>query len=217
VTDQRGSWDLEFEPRRGALAPRGDAPARGVNLAELPVRGIAFLIDLVLIQLGSAIVLQIFLLMTRTLLAAGAGGVTDTVLAAWTGYGLPVVVLAVMHALAYVFLWRVYRASPGQMTLGLFTLDVRRGNAISKRRALLRWTLLFLPALIMSSSDAIGIVVQFGIASKLDQTAVSFMSVLLPFIWFVILTLSILINSQGRGLHDRMAKSIVVRREGSAS
>ena len=114
MTDQQGSWDLEFEPWRGALAPRGDAPARGVNLAELPVRGVAFVFDLMVIQVVSAIVAQIFLLMTRTLLAASAGGVTDTVLAAWTGYGLPVVVLMVIHAMAYVFLWRVYRASPAR-------------------------------------------------------------------------------------------------------
>ena len=43
------------------------------------------------------------------------------------------------------------------------------------------------------------------------------MAVLLPFIWFVILTITILLNPQGRGLHDRLARSIVVRREGSAS
>ena len=103
------------------------------------------------------------------------------------------------------------------MTLGLFTFDVRRGSALSKRRALLRWAVLFLPALIMSSADAIGIVTQFAIAPKLDQTTVSFLAVLLPFLWFVILTISVLVNSQGRGLHDRLAKSVVVRREGSAS
>jgi uncharacterized RDD family membrane protein YckC len=218
VTDQQGSWDLEFEPWRGALAPRGEAPARGVNLAELPVRGISLLIDLLLIQLASAIVLQVFSFVTaRTILSAAAGGVNDPVLAAWIAFGLPLIGLGAIEAVTYVFLWRVYRASPGQMVLGLFTLDATRGAALSKRRAFVRWAFLFLPALIMSSADAIGYVGFYAIAPKVEQAVFSGMAVLLPFIWFVILTITILLNRQGRGLHDRLARSIVVRREGSAS
>ncbi len=218
MTDQQGSWDLEFEPWRGALAPRGEAPARGVNLAELPIRGISFLIDVLLIQQASALVFQVFSFVTsHTILTAASGGVTDPVLAAWIAFGLPLIGLGAIEAVAYVFLWRVYRASPGQMVLGLFTLDAARGSALSKRRAFVRWALLLLPALIMSSADAIGYVGHFAIATKVDQAVFQGMAVLLPFMWFVILTITILLNGQGRGLHDRLATSIVVRREGSAS
>jgi uncharacterized RDD family membrane protein YckC len=218
VTEQQGSWDLEFEPWRGALAPRGEAPARGLNLAELPVRGIGFLLDVLLIQLVSAIVLQIFSFVTaHTILNAATGGVSDPVLAAWSAFGLPLLGLAVVEAIAFVFLWRVYRASPGQMAMGLFTLNAKRGAALSKRRAFVRWAVLFLPALIMSSADAISYVGHFAIAPRVEQAVVAGFAVLLPFIWFVILTISILVDRRGRGLHDRLAGSIVVRREGSAS
>lgn len=218
MTDQQGSWDLEFEPWRGALAPRGEAPARGVNLAELPVRGISFMLDVVLIWLASSMWFPIFSFLTsHTILNAGAGGVTDQALAAWLAFGLPFIALAAIQAVAYTFLWRVYRASPGQMALGLFTLHATRGAALSKRQAFVRWLLLFLPALIMTSADAISYVGFYSIAPKIEQAVFSGMALLLPFLWFVILTISILLNSRGRGLHDRLARSIVVRREGSAS
>jgi uncharacterized RDD family membrane protein YckC len=218
MSDEQGSWDLEFEPWRGALAPRGDAPARGVNLAELPVRGIAFLLDLLLIQQVSAVVLQLFsFLAAHTILGSPSGGVSDPVLAAWSAFGLPFIGLAVVEAITFVFLWRVYRASPGQMVLGLFTLDANRGAALSKRRAFVRWVFLFLPALIMSSADAISYVGHFALAPSVEQAVVAGFAVLLPSIWLVILTISILVDRRGRGLHDRLAGSVVVRREGSAS
>jgi len=218
VTDHQGSWDLEFEAWRGALAPRGEAPARGVNLAELPVRGIAFLIDVVLIWLTSSMWFPMFSFLTsHTILQPGAGGVTDQALAAWLAFGLPFIALAAIQAVAYVFLWRVYRASPGQMTLGLFTLHASRGMALSKRQAFVRWLLLLFPALIMTSADAISYVGFYSIAPKVEQAVFSGMALLIPFLWYVVLTISILLNSQGRGLHDRLARSVVVRREGSAS
>jgi uncharacterized RDD family membrane protein YckC len=218
VTDQQGSWDLEFEPWRGALAPRGEAPARGVNLAELPIRGISFLIDVLLIQQASALVFQVFSFVTlHTILLAASGGVTDPVLSTWIAFGIPLVGLGAIQAIAYVFLWRVYRASPGQMVLGLFTLDAKRGTALTKRQAFLRWLVLLLPALIMSSGDAIGYVGHYAVSLNVEQAVFSGMAVLIPFIWFVILTITILLNPRGRGLHDRLARSTVVRREGSAS
>ncbi len=218
MTDQRASWDLEFEPWRGALAPRGDQPARGVTLGELPIKGIAFLIDVLLIQQSSALVFQVFSFVTsHTILVAATGGVTDPVLAAWIAFGLPLIGLGAIEAIAYVFLYRVYRASPGQMVMGLFTLEVAGGTALSKGRAFVRWVVLLLPALIMSSGDAIGYLGHFAVQTKIDQAVFQGMAVLLPFIWFVILTITILLNRNGRGLHDRLARSVVVRREGSAS
>ena len=218
MTDQQGSWDLEFEPWRGALAPRGDSPARGVNLAELPIRGISFLVDVLLIQLVGQVVLQIFSFLTaQTILNTAAGGVADQALGAWVAFGVPFIGLAAVEAIAFVFMWRVYRASPGQMTLGLFTLDARQGVGLSKRRGLVRWLLLYLPALVMSSADALSYVGHYAIAPTVEQPVIAGLAVLLPFLWFTILTISILMDSQGRGLHDRVARSIVVRREGSAS
>jgi uncharacterized RDD family membrane protein YckC len=218
MSDDQGTWDLEFEPWRGTLAPRGDAPARGVNLAELPVRGIAFLVDLLLIQQVSAVVLQLFsFVAAHTILNSPTGGVSDPWLAAWAAFGLPFIGLAVVEAITFVFLWRVFRASPGQMVLGLFTMDVKRGTALTKRRAFVRWVFLFLPALIMSSADAISYVGHFALVPSVEQAVVAGFAVLLPSIWLVILTISILVDRRGRGIHDRLAGSVVVRREGSAS
>lgn len=156
-------------------------------------------------------------LTSHTILQPDAGGVTDQALAAWLAFGLPFIALAAIQAVIHVFLWRVYRASPGQMVLGLFTLQATRGTALSKRLSVVRWLLVLFPALIMTSADAISYVGFYSIAPSVEQAVFSGMALLVPFVWYVILTISIVVNSQGRGWHDRLARSIVVRRQGSAS
>jgi uncharacterized RDD family membrane protein YckC len=208
-----GRWDLGFRPWRWAIAPSADSPAAGVAWGEFPVRAIAFLVDVLLIQLVTSNVGQAMAwVISQTVLKTS--GVSDPTLSAWVGSGVPVFTLLVVQAAAFVYFWRVFRASPGQMTVGLFTLSSRDGRTLSKGRAFVRWLLLYMPAWVLAGGSALAVLLSFGVNRSIDQSTVSGLTLVLPIIWYVVLAISIGLSSRGRGLHDVAAASVVVRADG---
>jgi uncharacterized RDD family membrane protein YckC len=211
-SDEAGRWDIGYRPWRGAGSPSIDTPAIGVAWGELPVRAIAFLLDLVLIQfLVSNVGQAMAWVLSQTVLKSS--GVSDPTLSAWLGSGLPVGVLAVIQVVAFVYFWRVFRASPGQMALGLFTVGSRDGLSLSKSRAFIRWLLLYMPAWLLTAGSAISVVLAFGVSRNFDQSTVSGLLATLPILWYLVLAISVGLSGRGRGLHDIAAASVVVRAE----
>ncbi|MEA2622395.1 MAG: hypothetical protein QOH61_1305 [Chloroflexota bacterium] len=206
-------WELGWDHGRWALAPSDDPPARGVAYAELPLRGIAFFIDILLVQLSATMILQVSAFVAGlTVLNTLPGGVRDQAIQSSLGFGVPTLVVGLLQALVFVYLWRVYRSSPGQLALGLFTVRARDGAPLSKRRALVRWLLLFLPAFIVAASSNVGIWYAYGIGKVSDQTGATGLAVSLPVVWYTIVFLSIVLSRRGRSLIDRAAGSVVLRR-----
>ena len=205
-------WFLDAE-EPWSLVPRADPPENGVAYADLPRRAVAFALDLVMVQVITTMFLEAAAFVTGSTLLTSSG-VTDRVLGAWLGFGVPTLILAVIEAVAFVYFWRVYRASPGQLMLGLFTVRNADGDRISKRRGLLRWLFTFLPAYIIAASSNLGVVWGFAVGQQSDQQGATGFAVSLPLVWFVVVFMTMLINSRGRGIHDRFAGSVVVRREG---
>ncbi len=208
-------WILEPEPAE-VFAPSADAPAAGVEYPDFAVRSLAFVIDLLLIQSTGTVLLQPAGFLAGKLLLSGSGP-PDQLVGAWIGFFLPVVIVAFIQALILAGFWRVYTASPGQMLTGLQTVRHADGRRLSRRAALVRWVLLFLPALILTASTDIGIWWSYalGASTQDDQTTASGIAITLPVIWYAVLLVSALIERHGRGLHDRLARSVVVRRIGS--
>jgi len=205
-------WFLDDEEPY-SLVPRADLPAAGVEYADLPRRAIAFAVDLVIIQVITTMFLELGAFVTGSTLLTSSG-VTDRVLGAWLGFGVPTTIVAVVEASVFVYFWRVYRASPGQLVMGLFTVRNADGDRISKRRGVLRWLLTFLPAFIIAASSNLGVVWAFALGAQSDQQGATGFALSLPLIWFVLVFITMLINPRGRGLNDRLAGSVVVRREG---
>jgi uncharacterized RDD family membrane protein YckC len=208
-------WVLEPEQPE-VFAPSADAPAPGVEYPDFAIRSFAFVIDLLLIQATATALLQPAGFLAGKLLLS-ASGPPDQVVGSWLGFFLPVVIVGIVKALILAGFWRVYTASPGQMLTGLQTVRSADGRRLSRGAALVRWLLLFFPALLMAGQTDLGVWWSYalGAGNTDDQTTASGLALTLPVIWFLVLLVSALVQRQGRGLHDRLSGSVVVRRIGS--
>ncbi len=215
-SDEAGRWDLSFRPWRNAFVPAIAPPALGIAWAELPVRGATFMIDLLIIQLVCNMIGQVFQAVLSNTIFRQGGGITDQVLLGWGEAFLPFIVIGIVLAGTFVYFWRVFRASPGQMVLGQFTLRDRDGLSLSKRRAFMRWLLLYMPAWLIFTSSSAAAWLHYDISSGIDTTGAQEMLVAGPVIWFAFLMFTIGLSKTGRGLHDKVAGSVVVRPEGAA-
>ena len=215
-SDEAGPWDIDFEPWRATIAPGADPPALGVRFAELPIKALAFMLDVLFIQVLVTMLQQVDQFVANETILSSTGGVTDQALQSWVAFGIPGLLILAILGVLQVYFWRVFRASPGQLVVGLYTLRASEGTALSKRRAFVRWLLLFAPMWVVSTAPWLGVVLHYGISTAFDATTVQGICVALPVVWYLIIALTIGINGRGRGLHDRAAASVVVRREGAS-
>jgi uncharacterized RDD family membrane protein YckC len=110
-----------------------------------------------------------------------------------------VLLLQLIISLAYFGgFWVLLSTTPGMRLLGLRLGDASDGLPLARRQALLRWLLLGVPSLLVSlalyvpSSVAV-VVAGFGLA------------------WLLLLLYTMAQSPTKQGLHDRWARSIVVR------
>ncbi len=215
-------WDLEAEPAGRTLVPAVDGPAPGVRYVEFPVRAAAFALDAVLLIVISDYVSRaVYTFIFSGILSPSAlqGPQAPSPYLAVT---LAILVLVAVQAALVTYLVRVFRATPGQMAFGLFTLSSSTGRALAGSAAFVRWLLLFAPlAALVVGPTTLSVLSQFlsfsgrppaewvPLASTLTQLA--------PIAWFVVLIVSVLLDERGRGLHDHLSGSVVVRRGGPPS
>ncbi|CAN5830789.1 hypothetical protein BH20CHL5_BH20CHL5_13260 [soil metagenome] len=215
-------WDLEAEPAGRTLVPAAEGPAPGVSYVEFPLRAAAFALDAVLLTVVTdytfrAVYTFIFSgILPEPVALGGEPRFAYLVLA----IGLLTVVAG--QALVYSYLVRVFRATPGQMAFGLFTVSHHDGSAVSTSAAFLRWLLLFAPLPVLTIGPGVVALISQVLAflgrSPADSFAlVSTLAQLAPAAWFVVLIVSVLLDERGRGLHDHLSGSVVVRRDGPPS
>lgn len=215
-------WDLEAEPIGRTLAPAAEGPAAGVSYVEFPVRAAAFALDAVLLIVISDYASRA----VYTFIFSGILGPSVALGPAYQVLYLAVVAavfaIIAVQALVVTYVVRVFRATPGQMAFGLFTLGRRNGRAMTGSAAFVRWLVLFAPlAMLVLGPLVITVLSQymsFGGQSLPDWFAlVSTVTQLAPVAWFVVLIASVLLDERGRGLHDQLSGSVVVRRDGPPS
>ncbi len=213
------AWDLDWEPAGRMFAPKADGPAPGARYVELPIRAAAFALDAVLLIVISDYAFR-----------AVSAFVFSGILTPQSGQGaessfLYLVILVTLLAIVAVqaavvtYLVRVFRATPGQMAFGLFTLSSRKGHALPGSAAFVRWLLLFAPLPMLAVGPLVIVVLSQSLAFDGRPTPdwfplVSTLTQLAPVAWFVVLIVSVLLDERGRGLHDYLSASVVVRREG---
>jgi RDD family len=213
----RQTWSPDLDIGRGALSPKADDPAPGIAYADLPRRSVAFFLDVMLVQTTTTLVLQVTGFVAGLTLL-NATGVTDNSLNAWLGFALPTLVLGILQALVIVFFLRSYAATPGQVILGINTVRASDGQRLGKGRALVRWLATLMPVWAIAASSNLGVwwaaSIMRSASISADAVFPSGFAIAVSVIWFLVLLVSMLLNSQGRGLQDRLAGSVVVSDEG---
>lgn len=215
-------WNLEAEPEGRTLAPEADGPAPGTRYVEFPVRAAAFALDAALLIVISdytsrAIYAFIFsgLMGPQVSQGSGAESLLLTVI-------LAMIVVVAAQAAAISYLLRVFRATPGQMAFGLFTLNRRTGRSLAPSAAFVRWLVLFAPlSVLVTGPLAVTVASQYISLSGLPPAGwyqpVTTITQIAPVAWFLVLVASVLLDQRGRGLHDHLSSGVVVRRDGPPS
>ncbi len=210
MSEEPRGWDLNWWPVDRAGAPSRLPPTDDAVYAEAPVRAFAFVIDAVLALLLGQLASQVLALLVAGWSRTAPITQETAVLAA----SLAHVVTCVLITLIVVYSWRTFRQSPGQMALRLYVLRRGSGQRLALRRAFVRWLVLYLPlAFVMSYQTFSSALSRIPATAQVDSFLTAGAALLLPVAWWLVLGLSVLAERRrGRGLHDRLAGSVVVRK-----
>jgi uncharacterized RDD family membrane protein YckC len=113
--------------------------------------------------------------------------------------GLQVVATTAVSGAYFVLSWAGrWKATPGQRLLGMVVANEAGGSALTLSRSLVRWVALGAP---------------FGIIAALvvEAPMLWLLVVMLAVWWAVALLVSARLDARRRGIHDRVAGSLVVR------
>jgi uncharacterized RDD family membrane protein YckC len=210
--DAAGRWDLDWAPGRHAGQLERYPPTPEASYAEFPLRALAFLLDVLLLWLLVQLISQgrglIVLWYTRDSPEANDSTLVVS--------GLVFALIVVLATASTSYFWRVFRATPGQMILGLFVVQRATGLLLRRRATVARWLLLYAPLSVLFSYTAIvDVVIRGQLIEDGDALLLASAAFFLPLIWYLLLGLSVLADRRrGRGLHDRLVGSVVVRRSG---
>jgi uncharacterized RDD family membrane protein YckC len=171
--------------------------------ASFARRVLAFLVDgVILTILGFALLVLTSLLVGPTLQIelSGSSAPPQVEVIAWRVM-LNGLLLAGLNVGYFVVSWTRALRSPGQALLRINVEDVQAQGPVplSTRSALLRCVLLGAP---------LGVAASAAISSPLAFLVLTAVSV----VWFALLVSTTLFSRSGRGIHDRIAGSIVARR-----
>jgi uncharacterized RDD family membrane protein YckC len=193
-------WGQNTGPAAGTppgfqVAPVAAGPAPGVAYADLVTRIIAYIIDAVLLSVGTFIV------------AAVLGGIFIT----FGGLGGLLIGLVVIAALVlfgsafyFVYTWTTMRASPGQKILNLETVNAADGSTLTRDQAIKRWGYLY-------GLFSLATVAQFVLSASSLAVLSSLLS-LATLVYAIYLLYSASQDPKRQGFHDKQAGTVVVKR-----
>jgi uncharacterized RDD family membrane protein YckC len=195
-TGRASAWSQSLTSSESIPGPAG------LWLAEMPDRIIAFVLDVIALAVVGMILAIVLGGLFGGLVSGGTtvGGALDDA-GGDLNLGAFLVVGVVATAISFVYFtysWVVLRSTPGMRLLGLRIGDQRDGRPISWDQALIRWLIL-------------------GIAATLVTFAVYVPSLLglslgvLGLVWLVVVLVTINRSPMKQGLHDRYARTILVR------
>lgn len=216
-------WDLDASPVGRVLAPSAPPPAEGVDWAEFPLRAGALLIDLAVVSVIADLVSRAINWVFNVIVIPGFTTPytpEEDRERIWQALVLivPTALLWIAIGVAAVYLWTVYRATPGQMALGLFTVDTD-GRALRRGPAAIRFLALAIPWILTGATSILFQIVQLfsDEATQAWREPLYAVFAVLPLIWFAVLAVTMLRDPRGRGWQDKVAGSVVVRRSGPPS
>jgi uncharacterized RDD family membrane protein YckC len=166
---------------------------------DVAARIVAFGLDAVVLALGSfALLAGLHLVLGPTVRFDGAGILRGRAVVDASRMLLDTVAVTTLAASYFALAWRRLGGSPGQRLLGIRVLRAD-GSPLPAAQGLLRWTIRGGPfALLAILAGLVGPALQVSV----DAVAVT---------WLVLVLVSIARSDTRRGLHDRVAGSVVTR------
>ncbi|CAN5546797.1 hypothetical protein BH20CHL6_BH20CHL6_03330 [soil metagenome] len=191
-----GNWTANLSSQAPVAGPAG------YFYADVPNRIIAYIID--------AIILFIITFIVTLVLGGILGGPFNTdinspnFLQINTSYFLiTAVVNTAINGAYFVYTWTAMRATPGMKVLGMQLGDETDGRTITMNQAIIRWVLLGAP---------------FGVASALSGfSSLGLLISLAALVWFIVLLVTTAQSPTKQGIHDKYAKTIMVKAARSAA
>lgn len=166
----------------------------GFYYADVPNRIIAYIIDFIIVFVALLIVaIVVAAIVPATTLGAGFTLAANPAFALI--YGL---LAAIVSAAYFIYTWVAMRGTPGMKVLGMQLGHEADGRTITYQQALTRWAVLFGPFLV---ADIVG---RFALNLGLILQLVGI-------IWFIVLLITTAQSPTKQGLHDRYAKTMVVK------
>lgn len=193
---------LAFYPRAMTAEPSSIEPDRPKR-AGVPRRLAALFMDGIILAAAGFVLLGV---LTLVLGPSVTIDMTDPASTSVDSIGwramVNAILLAGMSAAYFVLSWTRWSQSPGQRLFGLRVnrsiSDRAAGRPLAMRQAILRWSALGGP---------LGVLAAATVNAPLLFAAVSAGS----FCWFALLVASTGVSRSGRGLHDRLSASSVIR------
>lgn len=214
-----------WQPGPGSSTPGSGAPAWTANLTstapvagpagyvygDVPNRIIAYIIDAIIIGIIGfvvSLILQGILGPTQTVRLTGSDPNNPFGIAVETNYVSALVIALVQAAISagyFIFTWTNpgMRGSVGMKVLGMQVGNETDGATVTTNQALTRWVLLGAP---------------LGIASVLAGVGtLGLLIALAALVWFIVLLVTTAQSPTKQGMHDRYAKTVVVKAARSVS
>lgn len=184
---------------------QGSAEA-GEPFASLTRRSLAWVVDVILVTLLIFVAVSAMgAVLGPTVRVHPEAATLEDVVAADLGMVVLDAFLATGLSAAYfVIPWALLGGSPGQLALGIRVRDRGGGEGLPVGRALARWILLFPPFATVSALTA-GLPT-FGVL--VWAAAV---------VWYLVLLLTTARSETRQGLHDRIAATVVRRRQAGSA
>ncbi len=170
----------------------------GYFYADVPNRAVAYIIDAIILAILTFIVDALVGGIVGPTVSIAPGATDATGFTVNTGALLIVTIInTIVSGLYFVLSWTSMRASPGQRVLGMQVGNETDGATLTMNQAIVRWVLLGAP---------------FGIAQAVaGVSGVGIIIGLAAFVWFIALLVTTAQSPTKQGLHDRYAKTIVVK------
>ena len=216
--DQGAAWQTTpRQPEPPPPPPPGPAPATsswassltstapvpgpaGFFYADVPNRIIAYIVDLIVLAIVNVVVALVIggLLGGIVTTTTGADGF-ESIVQLNLGALLVVSLVSLALSLAYFgYFWTAQRGTPGMKLLGLQIGDERDGHSIDRDQALVRWLILGIPSILSTFASFV-------------SDSLGFILSLVGLIWLVVLLYTIAQSPTKQGLHDRYARTIMVK------
>jgi uncharacterized RDD family membrane protein YckC len=191
MAQQMSALSANLMDRRPVAGPAG------FYYADVPNRAIAYIIDVIIIAIVGVIIGAILYAIVgpATTLSISSSGIGSSVnivpLLIVTVIGLAV------NAGYFIYTWVYMRGTIGMKALGMQIGNETDGATITINQAITRWILLGAP---------------FGLAQLLNPwPGLGIIISLLSFVWLIALLVTTAQSPTKQGLHDRYAKTMVVK------
>ena len=173
-----------------APPPPVQAGPAGFVYADVPNRAIAYIIDLILVGIVTAIIT-----------AFTGSGVTFTLAGGWSvnfvALLLAAIIGAAINAAYFVYTWTAMRGTVGMKVLGMQIGNAVDGRTLTMDQAIRRWLVVAAPGFL---SQVLWVLPTLGALIGL-----------LSFLWFLYLLWTTYSSPTKQGFHDHFANTMVVK------